>query len=141
MQRKTNCLLGQNRLNKKENKIISKNVLIISSSLRKGSNSDVLAFATPVYYYRSCGQLKTLLDRANPLFASDYKFRDVYLLASAAEDASETVKGTETAIRGWADCFEKTNFKKTTFAGDVNDAGDIKGHSALKESYKTGMSV
>ena len=47
-------------------------------------NADVIAFATPVYYYSVCGQLKTVLDRANPLFVSDYKFRDIYLLAAAA---------------------------------------------------------
>lgn len=40
--------------------------------------SDVIVFASPVYYYGLTGQLKTLLDRANPLFASDYKFRDIY---------------------------------------------------------------
>lgn len=101
-------------------------------------NADVIVFATPVYYYSVCGQLKTLLDRANPLFASDYKFCDIYLLATAAEDEIETVKGTETAMQGWVDCFEKANLKKTIFAGGVNDAGDIKGHSALKEAYESG---
>ena len=58
--------------------------------------ADVLVFATPVYYYGMSGQLKTLLDRANPLFPADYRFRDVYLLAAAAEDEAETVDGTRT---------------------------------------------
>lgn len=30
--------------------------------------------------------MKTLLDRLNPLFPSDYKFRNVYMLSTAAED-------------------------------------------------------
>ena len=30
--------------------------------------ADVLVFATPIYYYGMCGQMKTLLDRANPLY-------------------------------------------------------------------------
>ena len=47
---------------------------------------DVIAFATPIYYYEMCGQLKTLLDRANPLYPSDYRFRDIYMLTSAAEN-------------------------------------------------------
>lgn len=109
--------------------------------VEKMLKADVLVFATPVYYYSVCGQLKTLLDRANPLFASDYKFRDIYLLATAAEDESETVKGTETAVQGWIDCFEKANLSKTIFAGGVNDAGDINGHIALKEAYETGMKL
>ena len=36
--------------------------------------ADVLVFATPVCYYCVSGQLKTMLDRANPLFDTDYAF-------------------------------------------------------------------
>lgn len=66
---------------------------------------DVLVFATPVYYYCVSGQLKTMLDRANPLFDTDYAFTKAYLLATAAEDAPETFAGTEKAVQGWIDCF------------------------------------
>ena len=31
-------------------------------------NADTLVFATPIYYYEMSGQMKTLLDRLNPLF-------------------------------------------------------------------------
>ena len=48
--------------------------------------ADVIVFATPIYYYEMSGQMKTLLDRANALFASDYAFRDIYLLTAAAEE-------------------------------------------------------
>ena len=48
--------------------------------------ADAIAFATPIYYYELSGQLKTLLDRSNPLYTTDYHFRDIYLLTSAAED-------------------------------------------------------
>ena len=34
----------------------------------KMHDANVLVFATPVYYYCVSGQLKTMLDRANPLF-------------------------------------------------------------------------
>ena len=44
--------------------------------------ADVLVFATPIYYYSVSGQMKTMLDRSNPLYNSDYKFRDVYLLST-----------------------------------------------------------
>lgn len=36
--------------------------------VEKMGNADVICFATPVYYYEMAGQMKTLLDRANPLF-------------------------------------------------------------------------
>ncbi|MBR6051751.1 MAG: flavodoxin family protein, partial [Clostridia bacterium] len=52
----------------------------------KVKNADTLVFVTPIYYYEMSGQMKTLLDRMNPLYPSDYKFRKVYLLSVAAED-------------------------------------------------------
>ena len=107
----------------------------------KMKNAETIAFATPVYYYSVSGQLKTMLDRANPLFTTDYNFRDIYLLASAAEDGEETVTGTQTALQGWIDCYEKAKLTRTIFAGGVNDKGDIAGHKALEEAYNTGREI
>lgn len=107
----------------------------------KMKDAEIIAFATPVYYYSVSGQLKTMLDRANSLFNSEYQFRDIYLLASAAEDGKETVAGTQTAIQGWIDCYEKAKLAGTIFAGGVNDKGDIAGHKALEEAYNTGRRI
>lgn len=62
--------------------------------------SDVLVFATPVYYYEMSGQMKTLLDRCNPLYNSDYKFKEVYLMTSAAENEESAMDG---ALKAWND--------------------------------------
>ena len=104
-------------------------------------DADVLVFATPVYYYSVSGQLKTMLDRANPLFDSDYSFTKAYLLATAAEDGEETVEGTVKAVQGWVDCFERCELAGTVFAGGVNGVGDIAGHPALEEAYQMGKEV
>ena len=107
----------------------------------KMHDADVLVFATPVYYYSVSGQLKTMLDRANPLFDSDYVFTKAYLLATAAEDGEETVEGTVKAVQGWVDCFERCELAGTVFAGGVNDVGDIAGHPALEKAYQMGKEV
>ena len=104
-------------------------------------DADVLVFATPVYYYSVSGQLKTMLDRANPLFDSDYAFTKAYLLATAAEDGGETVEGTVKTVQGWVDCFERCELAGTVFAGGVNGVGDIAGHPALEEAYQTGKEI
>lgn len=39
----------------------------VNSLLPEVREADVLVFATPVYYYSMSGQLKTFLDRLNPL--------------------------------------------------------------------------
>lgn len=104
-------------------------------------DADVLVFATPVYYYSVSGQLKTMLDRANPLFGSDYAFTKAYLLATAAEDGEETVEGTVKAVQGWVDCFGRCELAGTVFAGGVNGVGDIAGHPALEKAYQMGKEV
>lgn len=107
----------------------------------KMHDADVLVFATPVYYYSVSGQLKTMLDRANPLYDSDYAFTKAYLLAAAAEDESYTVEGTVKAVQGWVDCFERCELVGTVFAGGVSDVGDIAGHPALEQAYRLGKSL
>lgn len=107
----------------------------------KMHDADVLVFATPVYYYSVSGQLKTMLDRANPLFDTDYAFTKAYLLATAAEDEPQTVSGTVTAVQGWVDCFDRCELAGTVFAGGVNEVGDIDGHPALQEAYELGNNI
>lgn len=109
--------------------------------VQKMLTADVIVFATPVYYYGMCGQMKTLLDRANPLFSADYRFRDIYLLAAAAEEGDHTVDGTVTGLQGWIDCFEKARLAGTVFAGGVTSVGEIQGHPALQQAYEMGKNV
>lgn len=108
---------------------------------QKMLTADVLVFATPVYYYGMCGQMKTMLDRANPLYSSNYRFRDIYLLATAAESSEHTVDGTVTGLQGWIDCFEHARLAGTVFGGGVTAAGEIKGHPALKTAYAMGAEI
>lgn len=109
--------------------------------VEKMHDADVICFATPIYYYEMCGQMKTLLDRANPLYASDYHFRDIYMLSSAAEDEVSTPTRAESGLTGWIDCFENARLAGTVFAGGVNAIGEIAGHKALEEAYAMGKGV
>ena len=107
----------------------------------KMHDANVLVFATPVYYYCVSGQLKTMLDRANPLFDTDYAFTKAYLLATAAEDAPETFAGQRKPCRaGWTG-FPRCVLAGTVFAGGVNGVGEIAGHSALEHAYQMGKEV
>lgn len=108
---------------------------------QKMLTADVIVFATPIYYYEMCGQMKTMLDRANPLYPSDYAFRDIYLLAAAADEDAGTVDGAVKGLEGWIACFEKARLAGTVFAGGVNAVGAIHGHRALKEAYDMGKAV
>ena len=108
---------------------------------QKVLDADVLVWATPIYYYEMSGQMKVMIDRLNPLFPKDYKFRDVYFLASAAEDEEEVPGRAIEGTKGWVDCFEKAEFKGYVFCGGVNDAGDISGNNKLQAAYDLGYAV
>lgn len=78
----------------------------------KVQHADVIAFATPIYYYEMCGQMKTLLDRMNPLYTSEYAFRDIYLLTTAAENDESAMDGAVKGMQGWIDCFEQARLAR-----------------------------
>ena len=103
--------------------------------------ADVLVFATPIYYYEMSGILKTLLDRANPLYSSNYRFRKVYALATAAENEKHVPERAFSGIEGWVDCFEKAKLVGTLFCGGVNDSGEIKDNPKLKEACEMGRNI
>ena len=104
-------------------------------------NADVIVWATPIDYYEMSGQMKTLIDRLNPIYSKDYKFRDVYLLTTAAEEGDEVFEKVITGLNGWIDCFEKTSIKGTVLCGGVSDSGAISGNDKLKEAYDLGSHV
>lgn len=118
--------------------VIQDDAVEIVEKMRK---ADAIAFATPIYYYEMSGQMKTLLDRANPLFSSDYSFREIYMLTAAAENSAEVPEKAVNGLRGWIDCFEKAKLVGTVFAGGVNNPGDIAEHSSLKDAYEMGYKV
>lgn len=109
---------------------------------QKALRADVLVFATPIYYYEMSGQLKTLLDRLNPLFPSDYAFTDVYLLTAAAEEEESVPRRAVSGVEGWIECFERAKLAGTVFLGGVTGTGEGKGHpEKLQRAYAMGRAV
>ena len=109
---------------------------------QKLHDCDIVAFATPIYYYEMCGQMKTLLDRANPLYGSDYHFRKVCFLAVAAEDDEGVADRAIEGLCGWIECFEKAELSGAVFVGGATDPGSIREKTeGLKEAYKLGKEI
>ena len=105
----------------------------------KVKNADTLVFVTPIYYYEMAGQMKTLLDRLNPLYPSDYRFRRVYMLSTAAEDEESTPEKAVSGLQGWVDCFEKAELADTLFCGGINDPNEaLRKTAEMEEAYEFG---
>ena len=108
----------------------------------KVKEAETLVFVTPIYYYEMSGQMKTLLDRMNPLYPSDYKFRKVYMLSVAAEDEDYVPEKAVSGLQGWVDCFEKAELAETLFCGGISDPNEATGRSVgLDEAYQFGKQL
>ena len=110
--------------------------------VEKMEQADVLVFATPIYYYEMSGQMKTLLDRGNPLFVADYRFREVYFLATAAEEEDFVPQRAVSGLEGWIECFPEAHLAGIVFGGGVTGTGEMKDHpEKLQAAYDLGRKL
>ena len=114
----------------------------VQDIMEKVKNAETIVWATPIYYYEMSGQMKTLIDRLNPLYAADYKFRDIYMIATAAEDAESAFETACNGLQGWVDCFEKATLCGGVFGGGIDDANTASKHQdVMQKAYELGKSL
>ena len=110
--------------------------------MEKVKEADTVVYATPIYYYEMSGQMKTLLDRMNALYSSDYKFRKAYMLSVAAEDEDHVPEKAVNGLQGWVDCFEKAELAGSLFCGGLHDLNDAAARSDYADmAYRFGRSI
>lgn len=109
--------------------------------VEKMKNADVIAFASPIYYYEMSGQLKTLLDRGNPLYSLDYKFKDIYFLATSADTNPHSADIAANGIKGWISCFAGVELKDVILGAGAEGVGDIANNPAMQQAYNAGLKV
>lgn len=102
------------------------------------AGADVLVFASPLYYGCISGQLKTFLDRLNPLFVRDYNFTQVVFIGACADDSEDAFDIATSEIWEWINCFNGVTLTSRVLACNVCDVGDIKGSYNLEYAYKVG---
>lgn len=108
----------------------------------KVQNADAIIFATPIYYYEMSGQLKTFLDRCNPLYGQDNKFKDVYLITSSYDDAKNVSDIAANGLGGWVACFEQSRLAGVLAGGGLNEPKDATANEdLLHKAYELGKNV
>jgi len=107
----------------------------------KIAEADVIIWATPIYYHEMSGQMKTMIDRANSLYSRERKFKEVYLLATAAEGEDDVPNRAIEGLKGWVDCFDGVEYKGCYFVGDVNDPKDILKSKKYESAYDFGRRI
>ena len=103
-------------------------------------NSDVIVFATPVYFYTMCGQMKTFIDRCCSKYTHILNKKFYYIL-TAADDNKQALERTVEEFRGFLDCLEGAEEKGILYGTGVWKKGEVEGTPYIKQAYEMGNAI
>ncbi len=102
--------------------------------------ADVVVLASPVYYYSLSGQMKTFLDRLNPLY-DRMKGKTFYFMITAQDDDKQNLELVMSAFEGFTMCFDNITIGGKVYGGGADKPGEIETLPAYKEAYLMGRSI
>ena len=108
--------------------------------LPKMLEADVVCFCCPVYYYSVTGQMKTFIDRMNPLYGK-MRDKDFYYMLTAAEESHQQLDRAFDVFDGFADCFENIRRCGRVYGGGADAKGAIREMAAFNEAYQLGSKI
>ncbi len=108
----------------------------------KMKDADVIVWATPVYYYEMSGQMKTLIDRANSLFATGKNFSETYVITTSADTSKGVAQTVLNGINGWIACFDNLELKGYVEAGGLEESNEaVNRKDLLEQAYNMGKNI
>ena len=105
--------------------------------------ADVIAFATPVYFFSVSAQLKCFLDRTYALYGK-LQGKRVFLLSTAGGSSAKwmhELEKTVGTVEGWAICFDDMTFEKSIAHWDMEETDDITQTAAFAEAEAAGAAL
>ncbi len=109
--------------------------------LQKIIDCDVLVLSSPVYFYSICAQLKAVIDRTVAKW-TEITNKQLYYIATAAEDEEDTLDITLSCFHGFAMCIEGAEEKGTVYGRGVYEKGAIFNKpEVLTAAYEMGKSI
>jgi len=108
--------------------------------LKEMMTSDVIVFASPVYFYSVCAQLKALFDRS-VAFYPNISNKEYYFITTMGDENESMAEGTVKAMQGFLDCYEGSKLMGTVCAAGCYEKGEIKATKYLDAAYQLGLKV
>lgn len=114
----------------------------VNDIVAKMRETDIVVFASPVYFYSLSGQMKVFLDRTVQIYGAQYRFRDIYFLSAAESGSRSAMDASLQSLQGWMDCMPGTRLAGVVRGTGVLAPGSIKNHaSVMAEAYEMGKKV
>lgn len=110
------------------------------SIYEKLAEADVVAVASPVYFYGISSQLKAVIDRLHTPMRNTFKIKKLVLLLVAAATIPTVFDAIKVQYQLTLDFFNLENVGMVLVKG-VKDKGEINGNPALEEAYELGHSL
>ena len=106
----------------------------------KLADADVLAIASPVYFYGLSAGLKAIIDRLHTPMRNTFGIRQLALLLVGATEVPKLFASIEMQYESALEFFHLEDAGRV-LVGGVKDAGDIIGDPKLDEAYLLGKSI
>lgn len=106
----------------------------------KLKRADILAVASPVYFYGISAQLKAVIDRLHTPMRGEFKIKKLVLLLVGAATLPELFDSIKVQYQLILNYFKLEDAGMVLVRG-VRDKGGIKGSEALKEAYALGAFI
>lgn len=102
--------------------------------------ADIVAVASPVYFYGISAELKAVIDRLHTPMRNRFPVKKLVLLLAGAAQLPELFDAVKLQYQMILQFFHLEDAGMVLVRG-VKDKGDIKGNAALKEARDLGLSI
>ena len=107
---------------------------------KKLKNADMIAVASPLYFYGISAQLKAIVDRLHTPMRNEFKVKKLVLLLVGAATLPEMFDSILLQYKLILNFFRLED-AGTVLASGAKEKGDIKGSEAIKLAYELGLSI
>ena len=112
----------------------------IADVFPKIMEADKIVLASPVYYYSLSGQMKTFLDRCNPLYGR-MKGKTFYFILTMTDKDKSNMERVFDAFEGFTMCFDDITPGGRVYGAASDAKGAVVDTPAYKDAYMLGKEV
>jgi multimeric flavodoxin WrbA len=102
--------------------------------------ADVIALATPVYFYSMCAQLKTMIDRCVARYKKIAN-KEFYFILTSGNGNKAALEPVLAGFRGVISCYPGAQEKGIVYGTGAGAVGDILTSPAMNQAYEMGKAL